>query len=168
MVELLSIACLSIATKFSDTITTTLHEIQVIHHQLYLAILLCIVLLIKESIVIYLVLLCWLKMNDLEHLFNPSTIQQMELMLLDALQWRLATKTAYSFIELFTWNFDFTTPRFHQQLIMQVNEFLLGSISGNNIRIYNIYLMRACMLHKTYFWMTSRCFFLFFNMLYDL
>ncbi|KAF3449156.1 hypothetical protein FNV43_RR09884 [Rhamnella rubrinervis] len=98
MVELLSIACLSIATKFNDSITTTLHEIQ---------------------------------MDDLDHSFKPSTIQQMELMLLEALQWRLASKTACSFIELFTWNFEFMTPHFHQQMIAQVNELLLVAISAS-------------------------------------
>ncbi|KAF3447747.1 hypothetical protein FNV43_RR08450 [Rhamnella rubrinervis] len=100
MVELLSIACLSIATKFNDSITTTLHEIQ---------------------------------MDDLDHSFKPSTIQQMELMLLEALQWRLASKTACSFIELFTWNFEFMTPHFHQQMIAQVNELLLVAISDTKL-----------------------------------
>lgn len=69
-------------------------------------------------------------MDDLDHSFKPSTIQRMELMLLDALEWRLAAKTAFSFVELFTWKLDFMTPHLHQELITQVDELLLGATLG--------------------------------------
>ncbi|XP_004305190.1 PREDICTED: putative cyclin-D7-1-like [Fragaria vesca subsp. vesca] len=67
MVELLSIACLSIASKFNDTCSPTLLEIQ---------------------------------MEDLDYSFDSSTIQRMEMMVLEALGWRLASTTAYSYLEL--------------------------------------------------------------------
>lgn len=40
------------------------------------------------------------QMEDLEHTFKPSTIQEMELMVLKALDWRLACVTAFSFANL--------------------------------------------------------------------
>lgn len=74
--------------------------------------------------------MCLKKMDDLDHSFKPSTIQRMELMLLEALEWRLAAKTAYSFVELFTWKPDFMTPHLQQELITQVDELLLGATLG--------------------------------------
>ncbi|EXC14811.1 hypothetical protein L484_009467 [Morus notabilis] len=101
MVELLSVACISIASKFSDTTTPTLHEIN-------------------------------LNMEDMEHLFQPSTIQRMELMILQALDWRLACATAYSYVEMFTRALHVTSnvkPHLQQEIVAQVNDLLLRAIS---------------------------------------
>ncbi|XP_034219105.1 putative cyclin-D7-1 [Prunus dulcis] len=96
MVDLLSVACLSIAIKFNDTCTPTLLEIQ---------------------------------MEDLDHLFEPSTIQRMEMMLLKALGWRLASTTSYSYLELLIRIMDSLKPQLHQEFIARVNKLLLGAIS---------------------------------------
>nr|POF04426.1 putative cyclin-d7-1 [Quercus suber] len=97
MLELLSVACLSIASKFSETCTPSLHEIQ---------------------------------MENLDHSFHPSTIQQMELKLLEALGWRLGSTTAYYYVELLMWSTNSLKPHLHEEFITRVTELLLGAISG--------------------------------------
>ncbi|XP_030925183.1 putative cyclin-D7-1 [Quercus lobata] len=100
MVELLSVACLSIASKFSETCTPSLHEIQ---------------------------------MENLDHSFHPSTIQQMELKLSEALGWRLGSTTAYSYVELLMWSTDSLKPHLHEEFITRVTELLLGAISDSKV-----------------------------------
>ncbi|KAL6907993.1 hypothetical protein ACP4OV_002163 [Aristida adscensionis] len=68
MVELVSVACLSIACKLDEVNIPSLHHLQM------------------EEV--------------LSHQFRPSTIREMELTLLKALQWRLACVTPYSFLQL--------------------------------------------------------------------
>ncbi|XVE61925.1 hypothetical protein DITRI_Ditri06bG0077300 [Diplodiscus trichospermus] len=94
MVELLSIACLSIASKFNET-SLSLYELQ---------------------------------MEDLEHCFQSSSIQRMELMLLQALKWRLGSTTSYSYIELITSNVIYLKCNLQKELINQVNQTLLKAI----------------------------------------
>lgn len=69
-------------------------------------------------------------MEDLDHSFQPSTIQRMELMLLQMLGWRLGPITAYSYVELLTCNGDFLTSHLHEQFITKVNDWLLHSLMG--------------------------------------
>ncbi|TYI87563.1 hypothetical protein E1A91_D04G143700v1 [Gossypium mustelinum] len=96
MMELLSVACLSIAAKFNETSLPSLDELQ---------------------------------MEDLEHCFQPSTIQQMELMVLQALKWRLGSTTSYSYIELITSNYICDISyNLHKELINQVNRTLVKAI----------------------------------------
>ncbi|KAI3443037.1 CYCLIN domain-containing protein [Psidium guajava] len=100
IVELVSIACLSVASKFNETLSTlSLREIQ---------------------------------MEDLDHSFQPSTIQRMELTLLQMLGWRLVPITAYSYVKLLTCNGDFWTSHLHEQFITKVNDLLLHSLMDIN------------------------------------
>ncbi|CAD6255543.1 unnamed protein product [Miscanthus lutarioriparius] len=69
MVELVSVACLSIACKLDEVNIPSLHHLQM------------------EEV--------------MSHSFLPATVQDMELTLLKALQWRLACVTPYSFLQLF-------------------------------------------------------------------
>lgn len=69
-------------------------------------------------------------MEDLDHSFEPSTIQRMEMMVLNALGWRLASTTAYSYLELLEWILDSLKPQLHEKLIGRLNKLLLGAISG--------------------------------------
>ncbi|XP_021289916.1 putative cyclin-D7-1 [Herrania umbratica] len=92
MVELLSVACLSIASKFNETSLPSLDELQ---------------------------------MEDLDHSFQSSTIQQMELKLLQALKWRLGSTTVYSYIELITSNIICLKCNLQKELINQVTKTLL-------------------------------------------
>ncbi|XP_030529053.1 putative cyclin-D7-1 [Rhodamnia argentea] len=100
IVELVSIACLSVASKFNENLSTlSLREIQV---------------------------------EDLDHSFQPSTIQRMELTLLQMLGWHLSPITAYSYVELLTCNGDFWTSHLHEQFIRKVNDLLLHSLMDIN------------------------------------
>ncbi|RVW87439.1 putative cyclin-D7-1 [Vitis vinifera] len=98
MVELLSVACLSVASKFTESFTPSFDEIQ---------------------------------MEDLEHSFESSTIQRMELTLLQALGWRLRSTTPYTFAELLLWSIDSLQPYLHQELITRVTDLLLHSLSDS-------------------------------------
>ncbi|XVE76395.1 hypothetical protein DITRI_Ditri12bG0169200 [Diplodiscus trichospermus] len=95
MVELLSIACLSIASKFNEISFPSLDELQV---------------------------------EDLEHSFQPRTIQQMELLLLQALKWRLSSTTTYSYIELITSNIIHLKYNLQKKLNNQVHMTLLKAV----------------------------------------
>ncbi|XP_062182210.1 putative cyclin-D7-1 [Phragmites australis] len=68
MVELVSVACVSIACKLDEVNIPSLHHLQM-----------------EEA---------------MSNSFRPSTIRDMELTLLKALQWRLACVTPYSFLQL--------------------------------------------------------------------
>ncbi|MQM16930.1 hypothetical protein Taro_049893 [Colocasia esculenta] len=65
MMELLSVASLSIAAKFDEVLVPSLHDLPV---------------------------------EDLDHSFDPSAIQRMELAVLRALDWSLNCVTAHSFV----------------------------------------------------------------------
>ncbi|XP_062096912.1 putative cyclin-D7-1 [Humulus lupulus] len=103
MVELLSIACFSIASKFIDTNPPMLHEIN--------------------------------QMEDIEHSFEASAIQRMELKVLVALDWRLACTTAHSYLQLFTPHLQYYLILNHQQhiIIPQINHLLLRVISDTEL-----------------------------------
>ncbi|XP_031377622.1 putative cyclin-D7-1 [Punica granatum] len=100
MVKLLSVACLSVASKSFETFTSfPLHEIQ---------------------------------MEGLDHAFQPSTIQRMELILLRALEWRISSITPYTYVELLMWNLSnsFLLPNhLHEELRGRVHELLLLAVS---------------------------------------
>ncbi|KAG7964868.1 hypothetical protein I3843_09G193000 [Carya illinoinensis] len=98
MVELLSVACFSVASKFSETCTLTLHEIQ---------------------------------MEDLGHSFQSSTIQRMELALLEALGWCLGSTTAYLCTELLLWSIDSLKPQLHEECITRVTKLLVAAVSDS-------------------------------------
>ncbi|KAL5205061.1 hypothetical protein ABZP36_009932 [Zizania latifolia] len=68
MVEVVSVACLSVACKLDEVTIPSLHDLQM------------------EEV--------------MGHSFRPSTIRDMELTLLKALQWRLACVTPFSFLLL--------------------------------------------------------------------
>ncbi|KAK8561763.1 hypothetical protein V6N13_149086 [Hibiscus sabdariffa] len=114
MVELLSISCLSIASKFNETSLASMDELQ---------------------------------MEDLEHCFQSSTIQQMELMVLQALKWRLSSTTTYSYAELITSNIICDLNyHLHKELINQVNKTLLKSILDFKLLPYPPSLVAASAL----------------------
>ncbi|XP_059649925.1 putative cyclin-D7-1 [Cornus florida] len=94
MYELLSVACLSVASKFDDTASHPFHELQ----------------------------------EDLDHSFESSMIQRMELSVLKALGWRLSSTTAYSYIQLLICNIDSLKPSLLEDLTTRVTELLLGTL----------------------------------------
>ncbi|KAM6574550.1 hypothetical protein CsatA_022877 [Cannabis sativa] len=98
MIELLSIACFSIASKFIDTNPPMLHQIN--------------------------------QMEDMEHSFEASAIQRMELKVLETLDWRLACTTTHSYLQLFIHQ-----PHLQQHVIIipKINHFLLRAISDTKL-----------------------------------
>ncbi|KAG1337843.1 putative cyclin-D7-1 [Cocos nucifera] len=62
--------------------------------------------------------------KDLDHCFQPSTVQQMELTVLKTLDWRLSCVTPYSYVHLLTW------PT-HSSLSARVTHLLLRALLGN-------------------------------------
>lgn len=78
------------------------------------------------------------QMEDMEHSFEASTIQRMELMVLEALDWRLSSTTPHSYVQLFTPKLQSLTldHDLHQQhmIITQLNHLLLGAISGTILK----------------------------------
>lgn len=69
-------------------------------------------------------------MQDLEHSFQPSTIQRMELMLTTTLDWQLSSVTPYTYLEL----------------LMQDHMELLPSNLRDNVRIHIYELLLLTML----------------------
>ncbi|THG09277.1 hypothetical protein TEA_007532 [Camellia sinensis var. sinensis] len=72
-----------------------------------------------------------LKMEDLDHSFQSSLIQRMELTLLKTLGWRLGSVTTYSYIELLMWNFDSLTSFLLGELTTRVTDLLLSNLSDS-------------------------------------
>ncbi|CAN1304194.1 Putative cyclin-D7-1 [Linum perenne] len=100
MVELVTVACLSVAAKFNETASTapSLDDFQ---------------------------------MEEMEHCFKPSSIQQVELLVLQALKWRVSSTTCYSYAELLLMNianYSSMKPEFHHELLATATRFLLGSL----------------------------------------
>ncbi|XP_027066341.2 putative cyclin-D7-1 isoform X1 [Coffea arabica] len=58
--------------------------------------------------------------EGLEHSFESSLIQRMELILLKALEWRLCPTTSYSYLELLTRSIDPLNRHFVQELITEL------------------------------------------------
>jgi hypothetical protein len=81
-------------------------------------------------------------MEDLGHSFESTTIQWMELTLLKALEWRLGSTTAYSYIELLMYSIDSLKPHLHEEITTRVTDLLLGAISG--ISIFFIHCHSCC------------------------
>ncbi|CAI0471865.1 unnamed protein product [Linum tenue] len=101
MVELVTVACLSVASKFNETNAPSLYDFQ---------------------------------MEEMNHCFRPITIQQMELLLLQSLQWRLASITSYSYLEPLLISIADSSPssnRIHklgQELSATATSFLLEAL----------------------------------------
>lgn len=86
-----------------------------------------------------------MQMEDLDHSFESSMIQRMELTLLKALGWRLSSITAYSYVELLMSNFvDTLNSYLIGELTTRVTELLLGTLSGKTTKeIYTTYSMSS-------------------------
>jgi len=79
-------------------------------------------------------------MEDLDHSFQSSLIQRMELTLLKALGWRLGSITPYSYVEpLLIWNRDALSSSLFEELTAGLTKLLLSTLSGKiNMSILSI------------------------------
>jgi cyclin D7 len=64
----------------------------------------------------------------ISHSFLPAAVQDMELTLLKALQWRLACVTSYSFLQLLL---PLTTPHSTTTTPSRCTRLLIRSLTGN-------------------------------------
>ncbi|XP_058111111.1 putative cyclin-D7-1 [Magnolia sinica] len=157
MVELLSVACLSIASKCNEVSIPPLLQFQVcdyyyiaflagcyynssfyislmilFHSSLLLSLLLKFEFLLslkKKNDAVAAVVLNFCFMEDLDHSFLPDAIQRMEITVLKALGWRLTCVTAYSYVDLMTWHLHSLPRHIHVALTERMTELLLGALS---------------------------------------
>ncbi|XP_044983595.1 putative cyclin-D7-1 [Hordeum vulgare subsp. vulgare] len=108
MVELVSVACLSIACKLDEVTIPSLHDLQM-----------------EEA---------------MSHSFRASTIRDMELTLLKALQWRLACVTPYSYLDLLPFS---TTAAVKRSRCIR---FLLRSLSEPSFLRFDASVVAAAAL----------------------
>lgn len=67
-------------------------------------------------------------MEDLDHVFHPSSIERMEVTLLEALEWRLCCPTAYSYIQLLAWKLESIEAEVEGNLMVKITELLDGAV----------------------------------------
>ncbi|XP_010558340.1 PREDICTED: putative cyclin-D7-1 isoform X2 [Tarenaya hassleriana] len=103
MVELLSVACLSTASKFNEVSCPTLQEIQ---------------------------------MEGLDHNFRNGTILQMEMILLNALEWHVGTITAHSFSLMIISDIEFSNHFLGDEIKTRVAGHLLEDLSDFKMQEY--------------------------------
>lgn len=95
MIELLSVACFSVAAKMEEVDVPALLDLQ---------------------------------SEGMEHLFQPKTVQRMELNVLSAIGWRLRCVTPFAFAEKAINQFD-TSQQLKSSLMVRVAELLLGALA---------------------------------------
>ncbi|OAY68121.1 putative cyclin-D7-1 [Ananas comosus] len=96
MLELLSVACVSIAAKFDEVNIPSLHDLQLAHIYANTRRINCYMILQYDDSMID---ECD-QTEEMEHRFQASTTQDMELMILKALDWRLSCVTPFSYVDL--------------------------------------------------------------------
>ncbi|KAH7431748.1 hypothetical protein KP509_08G064300 [Ceratopteris richardii] len=109
MMELLSVACLSIAAKMEEVEVPALLDLQ---------------------------------FEGLSHLFQPKTVQRMELTILSEIGWKLRCVTPFTFIDKAINHLE-ANRHLKQALILRVSELLLGAISGSDFLRFD-YSVLAC------------------------
>ncbi|KAK2972329.1 hypothetical protein RJ640_014387, partial [Escallonia rubra] len=129
MVELLSVACLSIASKFGETAPPPLNETQ---------------------------------MEGLDHEFQSSLIQQMELTVLKNLEWRLGCITSSSYVEVLTWNIEFLIkPLSLEDLTVRLTELLLRALLDYKLLAFRPSVVAlsalSCLLEENFPSTTGAC-----------
>ncbi|KAM7484274.1 hypothetical protein LguiA_000283 [Lonicera macranthoides] len=100
--QLLSVACLSLAAKMEEPLVPSLLDLQV---------------------------------EGAKYIFEPRTIQRMELLVLGALDWRLRSITPFSFISIFAYKLD-STRTYTGFLISRATEIILSNIQEANFLEY--------------------------------
>ncbi|XXG63304.1 hypothetical protein AAC387_Pa05g1532 [Persea americana] len=92
--QLLSVACLSLAAKMEETLVPSLLNLQV---------------------------------EGARFIFEPRTILRMELLVLNALKWRLRSITPFTFIEFFAYKVD-SSGNFFKYLVSGATQIILSTI----------------------------------------
>lgn len=75
-------------------------------------------------------------MESAKFVFEPKTIQKMELLVLGVLNWRLRLVTPFTFISFFAYKLD-ATGSYAGLLIARSTNILLSNLHGNCIDLYS-------------------------------
>ena len=67
----------------------------------------------------------------MEHLFQPKTVQRMELNVLSSLGWRLRSITSYTFVEKGINHLPDLNQNLKSSLMVRASELLLATLAGN-------------------------------------
>ncbi|CAN0906797.1 Putative cyclin-D7-1 [Linum grandiflorum] len=113
MVELVTMACLSVAAKFNETCSTAPS---------------------------------WDDFQ-MDYCFQSNTIHQMEILLLQSLQWRLSSTTCHSYAELLVINITNSLslkPQLQHQLSATTTRFLVGSLQDWKYQEYRPSSVAIC------------------------
>lgn len=65
-----------------------------------------------------------------KHVFEPKTVQRMELLVLDVLEWRMRLVTPFNFLAFFAHKLD-PTGRYSGFIATQASDMILAAVSGN-------------------------------------
>jgi hypothetical protein len=71
-------------------------------------------------------------MEGLDHLFQPKTVQRMELNVLSALGWRLRSITSYTFLEKVVNHLASLNQKIKTSLMVRASELLLATLASKN------------------------------------
>ncbi len=74
-------------------------------------------------------LLMWLQIEEVEHIFEAHTIQRMELLVLSTLEWRMSSVTPFSYIDFYFHKLRISSLLM-RVLLSRVSEVILGTVKG--------------------------------------
>lgn len=108
---------------------------------------------------LYLFLLCWVgEQHDGGFVFDSSTIERMEMLILGALKWRMRSVNPFSFTDYFISFFKFKDKPSVQDLKNRATEIILKSQSGWFSRIEEF---RQLLIVNIYTWFNNGVLLLF-------
>lgn len=148
MMQLLSVACLSLAAKMEETQVPLSLDLQVqIHSKFYSLIYyfgenqLGIHICINNNGVFCLVIL--IQVAESRFLFEGRTIQRMELLVMSTLKWRMQAITAFSFIDHFIRkNNDVNSHRIPlKDSVFRSTQIIIATLKGSFFYLLYIYLL---------------------------
>jgi cyclin D6 len=76
-----------------------------------------------------------MKQRDEGHIFDAQAISKMELLILDALDWRMRSMTPFPFLDFFLSLFELKDPPFIQALKCRASEIIFHAHNGTKLLI---------------------------------
>lgn len=73
-----------------------------------------------------------------KQIFEPKTVQRMELLVLSVLEWRLRSVTPFEFLTVFACKV-YPTGAWNGYLASQASDIILASVSGSGSVLYFIF-----------------------------
>jgi cyclin D1/2/4 len=149
MLQLLSVACMSLAAKMEETEVPILLDLQVESCTVCRFIARGFVFLWADYDAVWLWWLVWvlllywendaecrssviwwkIQVEDVEHIFEAHTIQRMELLVLSTLDWRMSSVTPFSYIDYYFHKLGISNVLL-RALLSRVSEIILATLRG--------------------------------------